>query len=300
MSDAMTLEQLQAITDAAGGEYWQGRGIRMNYVLSAPGPRGTVALIPGLGMQRIEWTAEFVSALQRLGYRTLLADNRDNGATEFVDPEAMEYELTDLADDWIGLVESLELGPVHVVGISMGGMLAQHFALRAPHLTRSLVSLMSTTGRRGVGRPSTEAKWIFKEPFTEGGYEDWLRYCLAHHASIAGARYVDEARASLLAQATWARGVDPSGTARQLGAIQRDGDRSERLGGIVVPTLVVHGSDDPMIDASGGHDTSAAIPGSVLRIAEGLGHTVPVELADELASMLDDHFSTSELEEKSA
>lgn len=280
--------QTHAALDPIGAT-WNGPGRSINYTLTGDGSRGVVLLISGLGMQRIEWPSEFIDAIQRAGYRTLLADNRDCGGTDVVGDDA--YSLADMAGDLVALLDGLGIDRVHVVGMSMGGMLAQHLALQAPERCLSLTSIMSTTGRRGVGRPHDQAKWIFTTATPSAPQEAFVDYAVRSHRSIAGERYVDEQHARAVAEQVFARGPRPDGTARQLAAIQADGDRSERLATLRVPTLVVHGDADSMIDVSGGEDTAAAVPGARLVIVPELGHSVPRELSAELAAMLVEHFA---------
>ena len=280
--------QTHAALDPIGAT-WNGPGRGINYTLTGDGSRGVVLLISGLGMQRIEWPSEFIDAIQRAGYRTLLADNRDCGGTDVVGDDA--YSLADMAGDLVALLDGLGIDRVHVVGMSMGGMLAQHLALQAPERCLSLTSIMSTTGRRGVGRPHDQAKWIFTTATPSAPQEAFVDYAVRSHRSIAGERYVDEQHARAVAEQVLARGPRPNGTARQLAAIQADGDRSERLATLRVPTLVVHGDADSMIDVSGGEDTAAAVPGARLVIVPELGHSVPRELSAELAAMLVEHFA---------
>ena len=280
--------QAHAALDPVGAT-WNGPGRSINYTFTGDGSRGVVLLISGLGMQRIEWPSEFIDAIQRAGYRTLLADNRDCGGTDVVGDDA--YALADMAGDLVALLDGLGLDRVHVVGMSMGGMLAQHLALQAPERCLSLTSIMSTTGRRGVGRPHDQAKWIFTTPTPAAPQEAFVDYAVRSHRSIAGERYVDEPHARAVAEQVFARGPRPDGTARQLAAIQADGDRSERLATLTLPTLVVHGDADSMIDVSGGEDTAAAVPGARLVIVPELGHSIPRELSAELAAILVEHFA---------
>lgn len=277
------------------GETWRGPGRSINYTLTGDGTRGVVLLISGLGMQRIEWPGEFIDAIQRAGYRTLLADNRDCGGTDVDGAVAGDgaYTLADMAGDLVALLDGLKIDRVHVVGMSMGGMLAQHLALQAPERCLSLTSIMSTTGRRGVGRPHDQAKWIFTTPAPAAPQAAFVDYAVRSHRSIAGERYVDETHARDVAERVFARGPRPAGTARQLAAIQADGDRSERLATLSLPTLVMHGDADAMIDVSGGEDTAAAIPGARLVIIPELGHSIPRELSAELAEIITTHMAGS-------
>lgn len=275
-----------ATLDPVGTDWVDGERT-INFVRAGDGAAGTVLLIAGLGMQRIEWQPEFAAELIRRGYAVISADNRDCGRS--YGPDA-EYGIRDLALDLVALVRHLDVAPVHVVGISMGGMIAQHFALAAPELCSSLTSLMSTTGRRGVGRPHEISKWIFRTDAPTDDLDTYLDYALRHHESIAGPHHVELDFARENAVRAFERGLRPEGTARQLAAIQADGDRSERLADVAVRTLVVHGDADPMIDVSGGEDTAAAIPGSHLVLLEGVGHTIPVAVVPTLVDALTAHF----------
>lgn len=265
----------------------------MDYSLQGTGARGTVLLIAGLSMHRTEWSPELLAALQARGYATLCVDNRDAGLTETDGPADAAYSLAQLAQDLVGLVRGLELPAVHVVGMSMGGMIAQHVALEVPELVASLTSLMSTTSARGVGRPHDQSKWIFTTDAPTDDFDEFVEYALRYHQSITGPTFTDTQRAQFNARIVWERGVDPSGTRRQLAAIRADGDRTERLAAIVAPTLVIHGTADPMIDISGGLATAQAIPGSRFVPVENMGHAVTWELADPIAGTLDEHFTAA-------
>lgn len=281
-----------ALTEAMSpvGRTWTAPGRRINHTVAGSGEAGTVLLIAGLGMQRIEWQPRFVSGLLDRGLRVVMADNRDCGRSHVA---GGEYGLADMAGDLLLLLDHLGIERVHVVGISMGGMLAQHVALRAPERCLSLTSLMSSTGRRGSGRPHEGAKWIFTAEVPCDSVDAYADYAERHHVSIAGATHVELEFARETAVRSYIRGLRPQGTARQLAAIKADGDRTERLATITVPTLVVHGDDDPMIDVSGGRDTADAIPGADLLLLRGVGHTIPAALADGLAERLAAHFARS-------
>jgi pimeloyl-ACP methyl ester carboxylesterase len=288
ISDPAVLDELLA---PFSGERMKGT----DYSLRGEGERGTVLLVAGLSMHRTEWSPELLSALRAAKFATLCVDNRDAGLTDLdpsADPECPDYSLSELAGDLVRLVHSLELGPVHVVGLSMGGMIAQHMAMQAPEVVASLTSLMSTTSARGVGRPHEQCKWIFTTEAPRDGEGSYVDYAIRRHRAIAGPRFVDVGRAEYNARIVWARGVNWDGTRRQLAAIKADGDRTARLSRIAVPTLVVHGTTDPMIDYSGGVATAAAIPGARFVSLVGMGHYVPWELAESLARTMVEHFTT--------
>lgn len=294
--------RLDALLEPFAGKTWESPLGPVNYSLLGEARNGTVLLIPGLGMQRTEWSPELIAGLHTAGYATLIADNRDCGLTELTgtyDPPAPgsgglpEYTLRDLATDLRELVTHAVARPVHVVGMSMGGMVAQHLALLAPELVRSLTSLMSTTGNRAVGRPREESKWVFLTPAPLDSLATYVDYAVRYHGALTAEQFADVDRARQLAVIAWERGVRPEGTARQLAAIQADGDRTERLAALRVPTLVLHGDADPLIGMSGGTATAAAIPGATMHSIAGMGHSVPWQRAGEVKDQLVAHFAAA-------
>lgn len=262
---------------------------RWNYsLLEYIEKREVVLLVSGLGMHRVEWNAELIERLHREGYATLAIDNHDAGLSHR-GASADAYSLRDLALDLIGVLDALAIDRVHVVGISMGGMIAQHIALAAPERVITLTSLSSTTSARGVGRPAEEAKWIFttQMPRERG---DYLSYVERHHLSITTPSHRDIPRALDIGEAVWERGLNAAGMERQLAAIREDGDRTERLAEVSAPTLVVHGDTDPMIDLSGGQATASAIPGARFVTVPRMGHVITWHSADFVADELVTHF----------
>ncbi len=267
---------------------------RRHWSFHRSGPAGAasaVLLVSGLGMHRIEWSAELIHHLHSAGHQTIAVDNHDAGRS-FLRVEE-QYSLKDLAQDLVDFLVLLELPAVHVVGISMGGMLAQHVALIAPERTLTLTSLASTTGRRGVGRPAERSKWIFRTTVPTDR-EEYIDYVQRHHLSITSDDHRDLERVRWVGEQVWRRGLNPAGVTRQLAAIAADGDRTERLLHLVPPTLVIHGDRDPMIDVSGGIQTAAAVPGSELVVIPGMGHVVTWQIAREVARRLTTHFARHE------
>ncbi|MGQ0624197.1 MAG: alpha/beta fold hydrolase [Sporichthyaceae bacterium] len=266
-------------------------GVDLCYeVLGDPGER-TVLLIMGLGGPMTWWDDEFCAALVARGFQVVRFDNRDVGRSgsaegridlvraylrRAADPP---YTLADMAGDAAGLLGHLGLGPVDVVGVSMGAMIAQLLTLRHPELVRSLTSIMSSTGARRVGwtHPRVVVRQLGRLPTDEAGY---VERNLAGFARIGSARYLAEntERQRLRAAATFARGLNPAGTVRQLGAILHAADRTAELAGIAVPTVVIHGTADPLVHVSGGLSTARAIPGAELVLVPGMGHDLPPQL----------------------
>jgi pimeloyl-ACP methyl ester carboxylesterase len=246
-------------------------------------------LIMGLGTQMIAWHEDFCTQLAERGFYVIRYDNRDVGRSTRFDgfpppktvelitqrPRRLAYTLRDMADDAAGLLTALGIESAHVVGASMGGMIAQLFAIHHPDRVRSLVSIMSTTGARWVGQPAAAVYPFFmkplpkgKEPYIERGLKLW---------NVIGSPGFprDEAEIRELLANGFDRGLSATGTMRQLGAIADSGNRSRDLARIEAPTLVIHGTKDKMIRVSGGKATARAIPGAELELIEGMGHDMP-------------------------
>ena len=253
-------------------------------------------LIMGLGSQAIQWDADLCTTFVDRGFYVIRYDNRDVGlstkidspdldfATEFIkafggQPEEVNapYRLSDMAGDAVGLLDHLGLGAVHVVGVSLGGMIAQHLALDAPARVLTLTSIMSTTGDPDVGMPHPEAAATLIRPpaadragYIEGYVETWR--------TIGSPTYFDEAQIRARGAAAYDRCFHPIGTGRQLLAVIASGSRSEQLRTLSVPTLVIHGNVDPLVDVSGGRRTAEVIPGAEYIEVEDMGHDLPRQL----------------------
>jgi pimeloyl-ACP methyl ester carboxylesterase len=267
-----------------------------------------VVLIPGLGGQVPYWRPELIAPIIDAGFRVIRMDNRDAGFSEHLDGvrvnvmrvvETLEaggepevpYLLSDMADDIAGLLDALEIDRAHIVGSSMGGMIAQTFAIRHPDRIRTLTSIMSTTGNPDVGQATPEMQLaLFTPPPAdrEAAIESTIEY-----NRTAWADYFDEARSRETAAMNLDRVVYPQGTGRQFAALLASGDRTPELKKIAVPTLVIHGEKDPLIDISGGVATAEAIPGADYWVMKGAGHDLPPELFDELTRRLIAHFRSA-------
>lgn len=253
--------------------------------LDGPEDGEVVLLVSGLSQQRIAWPAALPAALHAAGLRTLTVDNRDVGRSTKLDDapgDGPPYLLTDMAADHVGVLDHFGIGQAHVVGVSMGGMISQQLAISHPDRVRSLTSIMSTTGARDVGRATDEAMAVLLRP-APTGREAYLDHTVASAHVIGSPGLVDEQVVRERAGAAFDRAFHPAGVVRQMQAIMASGDRTPDLAGVQVPTRVLHGSEDPLIDVSGGEATAAAIPGARLHVLEGMGHDLPREFLPQVA-----------------
>ncbi|RBY83986.1 alpha/beta fold hydrolase [Blastococcus sp. TF02A-26] len=256
-------------------------------------------LVMGLATQMVGWPDGFCRALAERGHHVVRFDNRDIGlSTHLHDagaPDVMSlfagagtapYTLGDMADDTAGLLDALGWESAHVVGASMGGMIAQSLTIRHPQRVRSLTSIMSTTGDRAVGSPADVALGVLLAPAARDRDEALQRAVDTYRVIGSPGFEFDEAALRERAGLSFDRAYDPAGVARQLAAILTTDDRTPHLGEITVPTLVVHGAQDTLVDVSGGRATAAAIPGAELWVVEGMGHDLPQELWPELVDRI--------------
>jgi pimeloyl-ACP methyl ester carboxylesterase len=249
----------------------------------------TALMIMGLATQMIAWPDEFCRGLAERGFHILRFDNRDIGRSTHVagptpttwqllrrSKRAASYTLADMAGDAAGLLRELDLAPAHVIGASMGGMIAQTLAARHPELVSSLTSIMSTTGNRRVGQQALRlfpmlASRPAKDRETAIARSDKVFSAIGSRGLRTDPDHVRD-----VAGRSWDRGYgDAAGQARQLAAIIASGDRTRELRRITAPTMVIHGSDDPLVRPSGGRATVRAIPGAQWLEIEGMGHDLP-------------------------
>jgi pimeloyl-ACP methyl ester carboxylesterase len=263
-----------ASTEPSPEQYAQAGDITLCYQAFGDPRAPTLVLVMGMGFQLVHWPDAFCRALAGHGFHVVRFDNRDAGRSTHL-PDAT-YSLGDMADDVIGLVDHLDVSSAHLVGASMGGMVAQVVAIRHPDRVRSLASLMSTTGERGKGRTSlTVLRHLFaRRPRTpEETIERRVQIC-----SAIGSTGFDQDEAEIRRATTLALQRDPdarAGRRRQHRAVRSAGDRTVDLGRLTVPTVVIHGTADRMCHPSGGRATAAAIPGARLELIDGMGHDLP-------------------------
>jgi pimeloyl-ACP methyl ester carboxylesterase len=250
-------------------------GIRIAYQEFGSPSDPPLLLVMGLGSQMVFWDEEFCAMLAGRGYRVIRFDNRDTGLSSHLPGTA--YTLDDMAADTAGLIEALGLPSAHLTGVSLGGMIAQTAAVRYPGRVLSLCSISSTTGNPGVGRPRPG---VFRSrlsgtPTTREEAMDRAEATLALYAGLSYPDDPDPGRWRWLAGQAWDRCSDSSGLARHWAAIKASGDRTEALRELRIPTVVIHGDEDPAIDVSGGVATAEAVPGAELVIVPGMGHQLP-------------------------
>jgi len=248
-----------------------------------------VLLVMGLATQMVGWPDDFCRGLAERGLFVVRFDNRDTGLSTHLDdagaPDIMTvlggdhssvpYGLADLADDTVGLLDALGLGSAHVVGASMGGMIAQLVALRHPARVRSLTSIMSTTGDPAVGAPAEAAMAVLLAP-PASDREGAVQRAVDTYRVIGSLGFeFDETGLRERAGLSFDRAYDPAGVARQLAAILTTADRTPDLARITAPTLVIHGAHDALMNVSGGRATAAAIPDAELLVVDGMGHDLP-------------------------
>lgn len=260
----------------------------------------TVLLVMGYTAQMIAWPQEMIDDLVARGFHVVIFDNRDVGlsaksegeapdvmslmarsaAGETISPDEVPYTLSDMAADAIGLLDHLGIDKAHVAGASMGGMIVQMLAIEHSDRLGSVTSIMSTTGNSAVGQATPEAMGALLQPPPQGK-EAVLAQNMVTGRVIAGPLF-DEARALERAEVGYERSFHPIGAAFQLAAIGATGDRTERLGNVDVPFLVIHGDKDDLIQVSGGQATADAVPKADLLVLDAMGHDVPVQLLPQI------------------
>jgi pimeloyl-ACP methyl ester carboxylesterase len=264
-------------------------------------------LIMGLGAQMIRWDEALCEQLASRGFWVIRYDNRDVGkSTKFDEagvPNLMEltlkaqqgeplsvpYKLEDMAQDAVGLLDALNIDRAHVVGVSMGGMIAQTLAIHYPKRVRTLTSIMSTTGNPDLPPPNPEALMLISNvsPATRA---ESIEYSVKVQQILNGPHFpIDEAYVREFAGRAFDRSFYPQGRARQIGAILASGSRKEALKTVQIPTLVIHGDADPLVPVEGGKDTAASIPGAELLIIKGMGHDIPKQVAPQIIDAITQH-----------
>jgi pimeloyl-ACP methyl ester carboxylesterase len=276
-----------------------GGGISLCYETFGNPSDPALLLIMGLGTQMVAWHEDFCARLVDEGFYVIRYDNRDIGrSTHLKDaptptlgqvmmrrPPAA-YLVEDMANDAAGLLDCLGIERAHVVGASMGGMIAQTLAATRPERVLSLTSIMSTTGSRRVGQPAYRVLPIFLKQ-APNDREAFIEHTVTLFETI-GSRGIerDDDELREVAGQMFDRGLDPRGTSRQLAAIIASGNRTNALRNITAPTVVVHGTADRLVRPSGGRATAKAIPGAKLVKVEGMGHDMPRAVWDQIVGAI--------------
>jgi pimeloyl-ACP methyl ester carboxylesterase len=290
----------------------EANGLQIEYDTFGDASDDPVLLIMGLGTQMIAWSEDFCNALAAHGHYVIRFDNRDIGlSTKFENAKApgrmryvmhhvfhvplqVPYSLEDMAADAAGVLDALGIKSAHIVGASMGGMIAQLLAIHYPRRVKTLTSMMSSSGDPHLPRARSDVvKHIFTSRPNTGNANDMLEHLLKSAqmlGSPAYARSPEEWRE--LITMSLKRSFYPQGFIRQMAAIIDDGSRVGRLASIGKPTLVIHGSEDPLIPVEHGIDTAKHIKGAKLEIIAGMGHDIPPQLVEKLTSLIADHART--------
>jgi pimeloyl-ACP methyl ester carboxylesterase len=270
-----------------------------------------ILLVMGLGMQMLAWDELFCEHLAIKGYWVIRFDNRDIGRSSKLDaaatpgiwqmisaglfhgPFSAPYRLKDMASDTVGLMDALDIRAAHVVGASMGGMIAQEIAIHQPKRLLTMTSIMSTTGDTRLPNASLKMRLrlLKRSPVEKYAYE---KHIVSLFKLLNGSYYpFDEARYRRLAADVFKRGIHPKGIARQLAAVIASGSRKEKLGTVETPALVIHGDADPLIPVAHGQATADAIPEAKLHIVPGMGHTMPEAAWPEIIDTIVRHAANS-------
>jgi len=284
-------------------------GITLEYEALGDEGAPVMLLIMGLGMQLVSWPDSFCQLLVQRGFRVLRFDNRDCGLSQKMDslgnprllramirarlglPVRAPYSLDDMARDTVGLLDALGIGSAHVVGASMGGMIAQLVAASRPDRVLTLTSIMSSTGARYLPQAKSRVqRQLLRRPMDPTNVESVTDHLVGMFTMIGSPGYPtppDELRQRI--RRSVERGYHPAGVARQLAAIIANGDRSALLRNIACPTLVIHGKDDPLVPYACGVDTAVKIPNSRLALIDGFGHDFPPQLYERLGDLIASH-----------
>ncbi len=280
-------------------------GIELHYEAAGDPAAPVILLIMGLGRQMIAWPADFIADLVARGFRVISYDNRDIGLSTHLHDAPVRnlaiailaqqigirlkpaYSLTDMAQDALALLDALAIDRAHIVGVSMGGMIAQIIAATAPGRTISLTSIMSTSGAPGLPGAAPAIRRQLMAPRRADN-------AIAHDIKVLElTSFPDPARPATafadFAALSHARAFNPRGAQRQLLAILADGSRAERLARITAPTLVIHGGADPLVPAAGGRDTAARIKGARFELIDAMAHDLPPSQLPRLAALIGEH-----------
>ncbi|MEZ5372714.1 MAG: alpha/beta fold hydrolase [Microthrixaceae bacterium] len=266
--------------------------LTINYLTQGDHEDPPILMIMGLGAQRVSWPPEFIERLVDRNRFVVTFDNRDAGESTHLDdaeidlgellgammtgqpPENVPYTLSDMAGDAVAVLDAVGLDRAHVVGASMGGMIAQTLVIEHPERVLSLTSVFSNTGEGDIGGPSDEAAAALVTPVPEER-EAYLAATAERWKIWSAPEHWDEAAVRDRLVREYDRSFDPASVPRQLAAIMASGSRAEALAGVTAPTLVIHGLLDTLIQPDGGRRTAELVPGATLLEIPDMGHELP-------------------------
>jgi pimeloyl-ACP methyl ester carboxylesterase len=278
-------------------------GIQIEYDTFGDSSSPALLLVMGGGSQMIFWEVGFCELLAKRGHFVIRFDNRDVGlSTKFEEtgvpdmmaamegkPVCPAYSLDDMADDAAGLLDALGIEKAHICGASMGGMIAQVISYRHPERVLSLTSIMSSTGNPELPQIKPDVMAVVMKPVPEGR-EAYIDHSVNMLRTLWSPGFpFDEERMRKIVAQSHDRSYYPQGMTRQIAAVIAHGDRRSSLASIKVPTLVIHGADDPLISAEGGKETARVIPGAKLLIINGMGHDMPEGAWPEIVDAISNH-----------
>jgi pimeloyl-ACP methyl ester carboxylesterase len=284
-------------------------GIELEYKTTGDSANPTLLVVTGYGTHLISWRSDFIDQLAAQGLFVVQFDNRDAGLSMKLDGQKVQpmkvllaqlaneplpevpYTLSDMAADGIGLLDHLGIERAHVVGNSMGGMIVQTMAIEHPSRIASVTSVMSSPGDPRTGAPTKEARDELLKP-SPSDRDEYIEAVLGEKV-WASKKYYDPEALQALAAATFDRGVNPTGDARQLAAIYASGDRSEALSTLEVPMLVIHGRDDTLITPEGGEKTAELVSGSRHLLLSDMGHDMSRPLWPVFAEAIGGHIRSA-------
>ncbi|SFU89270.1 Pimeloyl-ACP methyl ester carboxylesterase [Polaromonas sp. YR568] len=273
--------------------------------------RPVVLLVMGLGMQLIAWPPAMVQAIADAGFRVVRLDNRDIGLSQHFDHlgspsliwEGLKfrlgwrirppYSIEDMAADTVGVLDALKIARAHVVGVSMGGMIAQRVAVLAPSRVISLTSIMSSSGARGLPEASSAVTRVLLSRPAGKGVQAAVDHTARLLKAIGSPGFpVPDAELREKVAAAAQRSFHPQGVLRQMVAIAADSTRAAALAKVTSPTLVLHGRADPLVPMPCGQDTAKRIPGARFESIEGMGHDLPPGVVERLLAFMIPHFKS--------
>jgi pimeloyl-ACP methyl ester carboxylesterase len=280
-------------------------GIEIECELHGAASAVPMLFIMGLGMQLTAWPDDLLKALGDKGFRPITFDNRDIGLSTKFDTAGMPnllsaamrqmvglkvrspYLLSDMANDALGLLDALNISKCHIVGASMGGMIAQHLAAAAPERVQSLSLIMTTSGARGLPGPAMKARRALLSRPASSDVEARIAHAVGIWRVIGSPGYpATDAELRAKVERGIRRSYYAPGVARQLVAVVASGDRTPLLPQISAPTVVLHGRDDPLVPVACGVDLAQKIGGATLELFDGMGHDMPAALIPRLAELI--------------